>query len=62
MCTFIAGATITGAVAASRVVDSMSSARPCAILAIILAVAGATSTRSAESARSICEIEDGSRS
>ncbi|MNT90505.1 hypothetical protein D3C72_2314150 [compost metagenome] len=56
----MAGASIIGASVASSVVDSISSAIPTDILAIILAVAGATSTRSAQSARSICEITAGS--
>ena len=47
MCTFIAGAIMTGAVVASSVVVSRSSASPCAILAITFAVQGATRTRSA---------------
>ncbi|MNR19192.1 hypothetical protein D3C85_1359670 [compost metagenome] len=49
-----------GACVASSVVDSMSSAIPADILAMILAVAGATNTRSAQSARSICEMTAGS--
>ena len=47
ICTFMAGATRTGARVASSVVDMRSSAIPCAILAMMLAVAGATRTRSA---------------
>ena len=54
MLTFIAGANITGHFAASRVVLSMSSAIPCAALAIILAEAGATKIMSARCATAIC--------
>ena len=43
---------------ASKVVLSISSPRPSAILPIIFAVAGATSTRSALSAKSICETTE----
>ena len=56
MRTFIEGAIITGvSVAKSRVV-ARSSAMPCAILAIICAVAGATKTRSAARDSSIWPI------
>ena len=54
MWTFIAGATTTGQGQASSVVLTASSAMPCAILAMTLAVAGATRARSAHSARSMC--------
>ncbi len=50
----IAGATTTGAVVASRVVPSRSDARPAAIAARVLAVAGATMTRSADWPRETC--------
>ena len=43
----LAGATKTGALVASSVVDSMSSAMPWAILAMMFAVAGATTIISA---------------
>ena len=46
--TFIAGAINTGLSVASRVVEARSPARPLAALAIRSAVAGATTTRSAE--------------
>ena len=48
MRTFMAGAISTGLSVASRVVEARSSARPLAALAIRSAVAGATTTRSAE--------------
>ena len=48
---FIAGATTTGQVEASKVAVSILSAKPPAILAIVLAVAGATKNRSASLAR-----------
>ena len=51
---FIAGARSRGAFAASRVVESISSARPTASLARMLAVAGATTHRSASLAREMC--------
>src|SRR6056297_613885 len=54
--TFIAGASSTGVSVASRSVEARSSARPCAILAIRSAVAGATTIRSAERLSSICPI------
>jgi hypothetical protein len=60
MCTFIAGATTTGARVASSTVVSRSSAMPCAILASTFAVAGATSTTSAVSASRMCPISDSS--
>ena len=54
MWVFMAGAMSRGQRQASRVVLSMSSARPWASLAQMLAVAGATITRSARSARAMC--------
>ena len=45
--TFMAGATRTGLSVASKAVEARSSARPCAILAMRSAVAGATTRRSA---------------
>ncbi len=48
MRTFIAGAIITGVSVAINTVDARSPASPCAILAIRSAVAGATTTRSAD--------------
>ena len=53
---FMAGATSLGHRQASTVVVSISSAMPFAILAITLALAGATSTRSARSATATCSI------
>ena len=53
---FIAGATSTGAVTASRSVPSRSSAIPAAIFASVFAVAGATIARSAACARARCSI------
>ena len=53
---FIAGAIITGQSVARQIVLAKSSARPCAILARKLAVAGATSTMSASRASLICPI------
>ena len=50
----MAGATITGQVAASTVVVRRSSAIPDVIFAINDAVAGATTTRSADFAKAIC--------
>ena len=47
ICGFIAGATRIGLSEASSNVEARSSARPAAIFAIRLAVAGATTTRSA---------------
>ena len=54
--TFIAGAISTGLSVASKVVEARSSARPAAALAIRSAVAGATTTRSAERDSSIWPI------
>ena len=51
---FIAGAKKIGDVTASSVVVSMSSAMPAAALAMMFAVAGAMSTRSAKRARAMC--------
>ena len=56
MLTFIAGATMTGAVVARSMVERKSSARPWAILARIWAVAGAMTTASAAWASEICSI------
>ena len=53
MRTFIAGATMTGLSVASSTVLARSSARPAAILASKLAVAGATTNRSASRDSSI---------
>jgi len=50
MCVFMAGAMTSGASVASAVVVSMSSARPCASLAITLAVHGTIVITSASSA------------
>ena len=50
MCPSMAGQTITGARVASTVVLTASSASPQASFAIVLAVAGATTTTSARSA------------
>ena len=50
MFTFIAGATSTGAVVARYSVERKSSAMPCANLARMLAVAGATTSASAHCA------------
>src|SRR5690606_26270740 len=49
---FIAGATASGASVARQTVLTRSSAKPCASLAMVLAVAGATTTRSAQRASS----------
>jgi hypothetical protein len=54
--TFMAGAISTGLSVASRVVEARSPARPLAALAIRSAVAGATTTRSAERDSSIWPI------
>ena len=54
--TFIAGATITGAVVASNIVDKKSSASPCANFASISAVAGATISSFVVCASQICSI------
>ena len=51
---FIAGATTTGALVASSVVVTMSSAMPCAALAITFAVAGAITNTSAALASEMC--------
>src|SRR4030042_1191344 len=50
----MAGTTIIGAFVASTVQQSMSSAMPAAILAIMSAVAGAITTTSAASAKATC--------
>ena len=60
MFTFLAGATTSGARVARQSVVSRSFARPCASRASTWAVAGATSTTSAQSASSMCEICDSS--
>ena len=52
----IAGAMSRGQREARAVTESMSSARPCASFAIVLAVAGATASRSASSAKPTCAI------
>jgi len=52
----IAGATTTGASVARQVAVITSSARPFAIAPSQRAVAGATSTRSAESAATMCAM------
>ena len=52
----IAGAMTTGALVASTVQHSISSEIPAASLAMILAVAGATTTMSADLARETCSI------
>ena len=56
ICWFIAGATTRGAVVARHRVERRSSASPWASRASTLAVAGATSTRSAHRASSMCPI------
>ncbi len=56
MRTFIAGAASTGLSVASRTVAARSSARPAAMRARILAVAGATTRRSASRESSIWPI------
>ena len=56
---FMAGETRTGQVQARSVVESMSSAMPHAILAMILAVAGAMIARSAFLASEICSTSMG---
>jgi hypothetical protein len=58
MCTFMAGATTTGARVARRTVVSRSSAMPAAILPMTSAVAGATTSTSAVSASRMCPISD----
>ena len=58
MAAFIAGATRTGAVAASSVVETSSSAIPAAILASMFAVAGATTAASAHFASATCSISN----
>ncbi|OIQ65374.1 hypothetical protein GALL_530670 [mine drainage metagenome] len=58
---FIAGAYNTGLPAASRRVESRSSANPCAARAMVCAVAGATTMRSAARANSICAMALGTR-
>ena len=54
MAVFMAGTMILGHLQARMVVVSISSARPCASLAITLAVAGATITTSAFLASATC--------
>ena len=56
MSVFIAGEISFGHVAARTVVVSMLSAMPCASLAIVLAVAGAMSMRSAAWLSSMCSV------
>ena len=56
---FIAGATTTGALVASSVVVTMSSAMPCAALAMTLAVAGAITNTSAAFASEMCSTSHG---
>src|SRR5665213_1695445 len=51
---FIAGANTTGHAAAQTIRLTRSSHKPCATLAMILLVAGATSIKSARSVRAIC--------
>ena len=58
MCTFMEGTTSKGARVASATVVRTSSAMPAASLATALAVAGATTSRSALSARLIWPISD----
>ncbi len=58
MAAFIAGAATTGAVTASSVVVSRSSAMPAAIFASALAVAGATTIASAHFASATCSISN----
>ena len=55
---FMEGQTITGQVTASMNVLRASSAMPWASLATMLAVAGAMTTRSAESARLMCSMAE----
>ena len=59
--TFIAGAASTGLSVASRIVEARSSARPPAILARISAVAGATTSKSADRDNSMWPILASSR-
>ena len=64
MLTFIAGATSRGARVARTTAETMSSARPWASFARVFAVAGATITSSAQSARAMWSISpswDGSK-
>ena len=56
---FIAGATISGTRAASAMFESRSSARPSAIFAIALAVAGTIAIASAARASAMCGIVSG---
>ena len=56
ICWFMAGATHTGALVAKYKVLSKSSARPAANLASVSQLAGATKTKSAQRANSICPI------
>ena len=58
MFTFMAGATITGAVVARYSVVRKSSAIPCANLARMLAVAGATTSASVLCAASMCSMAE----
>ena len=58
----IAGAMTTGARVARRSAESTSSARPRAYLAMASAVAGATTTRSAERPREVWAISGGAGS
>ena len=59
--TFIAGATSSGQRRARHSVDSRSSARPCASLAMKSAIAGATTIRSRSRDSSMCPIASGTR-
>ncbi len=56
ICWFMAGATQTGALVAKYKVLSKSSAKPQANLAKVSQLAGATNTKSAQRANSICPI------
>ena len=56
---FMAGAITTGALVASSVVVTISSAMPCAALAITFAVAGAMTNTSAALASEICSTSHG---
>ena len=56
ICWFMAGASVIGAAVARHSVLSRSSARPAASRAMKSALAGATSTRSAQRASSMCPI------
>ena len=65
ICWFMAGATHTGALVAKYKVESRSSAKPAANFAMVLQLAGATKSKSAQRASSICPMPasaSGSRS